>query len=584
MRIWRHVLWSGAALLLLCITLLFAGWQVFESERPTHALSIHQHGDKIYAAHSDGKHTIRIYALKNDSSHLVGVIRGHVAPVVHLNWQEIENEGLEILTEDQTGAIRRTKIASLNTIPSFEREHVEPLKPLWNSSIRPLITLAATYLPTNQSEEAIIERAIRAAEADRPVREREFRDKLSDGTPGPEMVVIPTGSLFMGTSEDEAERHNEGPMRIVTISQPYAVMKYEVTLTEYLKFSEATNRTTDGDCTINLGGDGNTEQTPERNFQSPGFPQGENDPVVCTSWEDAQAYASWLGSETGEHYRLLTEAEWEYAARARSISAYWWGDTASHDYANYGADECCSGLADGEDRWVNTAPVGSFSPNAFGLYDMHGNVWELVDDCYAPTYANAPIDGSARASINCQRHIARGGSWATTPLALRSASRASTDSPDERDNTAGFRLARTLRISQPSNPSSTMVAPSFNCSELSRTFTVYFEWDRTDLTSQAISEIDSVVEQIGTRSDQCVVSSVSIDGHTDAEGAASYNVTKSQRMASSVRDEFIIRGIPPSVIVTTAYGETELTVQTADGVREPLNRRAEVEIRVTTHR
>jgi len=160
------------------------------------------------------------------------------------------------------------------------------------------------------------------------------------------------------------------------------------------------------------------------------------------SWDDSQAYVTWLSRKTGKQYRLLSESEWEYAERAGTSSAYYWGDTASHDYANYGSDTCCSGVAQGRDQWVNTSPVGSFAPNAFGLYDMLGNVWQWTQDCYADNYNGTPSDGGASATGDCSRRVLRGGSWVINPQDLRSASRDG-DSATFRDGDHGFRVART---------------------------------------------------------------------------------------------------------------------------------------------
>jgi formylglycine-generating enzyme required for sulfatase activity len=165
---------------------------------------------------------------------------------------------------------------------------------------------------------------------------------------------------------------------------------------------------------------------------------------VGVSWNDAQAYVKWLSQQTGKHYRLPTEAEWEYAARAGTDTAYPWGNKASHDFANYGKDQCCDGLASGKDKWVYTSPVGSFPANPFGLYDMNGNVFQWVEDCYADSYKDAPVDGTARPVVcdaNASR-VLRGGSWTNFPGILRSAYR-NYYTPDYRLYDVGFRAART---------------------------------------------------------------------------------------------------------------------------------------------
>jgi formylglycine-generating enzyme required for sulfatase activity len=161
-----------------------------------------------------------------------------------------------------------------------------------------------------------------------------------------ELVVLPAGTFVMGSPDSEPGRDPaEGPPHRVAI-RSFALARYDVTIAEWRRFVIATKR-----------------------------------PVA--SWNDAQAYVAWLSKRTGKHYRLPTEAEWEYAARAGTTTVYPWGVKVSHDRANYGADECCSERASGADKWLHTSPVGSFPPNAFGLYDMQGNAWQWVQDCYA---------------------------------------------------------------------------------------------------------------------------------------------------------------------------------------------------------
>ena len=163
---------------------------------------------------------------------------------------------------------------------------------------------------------------------------------------------------------------------------------------------------------------------------------------MCVSWDEAQAYVQWLNTQTLGGYRLLSEAEWEYAARAGSTTAYPWGDAASHEYANYGADPCCRGWASGRDQWVNTSPVGEFPAGAFGLNDMIGNVWEWTDDCYAWTLDGVPSDGSAFAGDACTHRAVRGGAWNDGAEDLRSSARYR-DASEERYDSVGFRVART---------------------------------------------------------------------------------------------------------------------------------------------
>ncbi|MGD2131520.1 MAG: SUMF1/EgtB/PvdO family nonheme iron enzyme [Maricaulaceae bacterium] len=256
-----------------------------------------------------------------------------------------------------------------------------------------------------------------------------FRDPLASGGQGPQMVVIPAGEFVMGSPEDEEGRYDdEGPRRTVRVAS-FSVGKYEVTWDEW-------------NACVRAGGCDNSG--PDRAGGDEGWGEGTR-PVINVSWNDAQAYVRWLNSQvSGTPYRLLTEAEWEYAARAGTTTAYWWGGAASHEYANYGADECCRGDAAGRDQWVSTAPVGSFPANAFGLHDMNGNVFEWIEDCSHNDYSGAPTDGSAWTG-DCEgtARVLRGGAWRSAPEFLRSAFRSGLR-PMLEDDITGFRVARTL--------------------------------------------------------------------------------------------------------------------------------------------
>ncbi|MEO5376100.1 MAG: SUMF1/EgtB/PvdO family nonheme iron enzyme [Alphaproteobacteria bacterium] len=248
-----------------------------------------------------------------------------------------------------------------------------------------------------------------------------FRDRLADGTPGPEMVAIPAGRFMMGSPEDEKGRFaSEGPRHEVTIGYRFALGRYAVTFEEYDRFVAAT------------GG---------REPSDHGWGRGRR-PVIDVSWEDAQAYARWLSVETGQSYRLPSEAEWEYACRAGTTTPFHTGETISTSQANFDGNFTYVTGAKGEYR-RQTMPVGSFPPNAFGLYDMHGNVWEWVEDVWHENYTGAPVDGSARTTNGSNFRVNRGGSWNYYPRSLRSAYRDGS-SADLRSNLLGFRLARTF--------------------------------------------------------------------------------------------------------------------------------------------
>lgn len=237
----------------------------------------------------------------------------------------------------------------------------------------------------------------------------------------PELIVVPTGRFRMGDLNSDSGS-DEKPVHNVEIAYPLAIGKYEVTFAEW-------------DACV--AASGCTHQPDDE-----GWGRGTR-PVINVSWEDAQEYVRWLSRETGQPYRLLSEAEWEYVARAGTTTKYRWGNKASHDHANYGKNECCGGIAAGKDRWVNTSPVGGFEPNAFGLYDTAGNVWEWVEDCWNENYNGAPGDGSAWTSGNCDVRVVRGGSWSVKPRILRSAFRYRFIS-GYRNSNFGFRVARTL--------------------------------------------------------------------------------------------------------------------------------------------
>jgi len=282
----------------------------------------------------------------------------------------------------------------------------------------------------------------------------------------PEMVVIPEGDFVMGSPASEPGRFDEeGPQRQVHISQ-FAASKFDVARGQWAAFVSAEQvGTGDGCAWSGLPGAPIDELNPSASWRHLGFAQDDSHPAVCVSWYDAQDYARWLSERTGHHYRLLTEAEWEYAARAGTTTPFPWGAIASHEKANYGADECCSGLVSGRDQWINTSPVGSFPANAFGLHDMNGNVMQWVQDCLAVSYEGHPIDGSAyekdvlmtltgdlaplSGTTTCTYRIIRGGDSNNPPAFIRSAARNFAPVPgttlrNYRSSGLGIRVARDL--------------------------------------------------------------------------------------------------------------------------------------------
>jgi formylglycine-generating enzyme required for sulfatase activity len=240
------------------------------------------------------------------------------------------------------------------------------------------------------------------------------REEMRDCPECPDMVLVPAGEFLMGSPPGQPGRdNNEGPQHKVTIMEPLWVGKDEVTFAQW-------------DACVAAGGCNNKSD-------DAGWGRGSR-PVINVSWNDANEYVDWLSKKTGEKYRLLSEAEWEYVARAGTTTAYWWGDEVGRGNAN--CDGCGS-------KWDNTktAPVGSFGANDFGLYDTAGNVWEWVEDCWNNSYSGAPTDGSPWLQGSCSRRILRGGSWYIVPWRVRSANRGR-NIPDYRLPDFGFRVAR----------------------------------------------------------------------------------------------------------------------------------------------
>ena len=274
-------------------------------------------------------------------------------------------------------------------------------------------------------------------------------DRFRDCPECPEMVVVPAGSYRMGSPSYEQGRwSHEGPVHEVSIAAPFAIGRHEVTVAEFGQFVDDTGHSAGNSCRTYEGG--SFEDRAGRGWRNPGFGQNGRHPVTCVSWDDAQAYVAWLSPETGEEYRLPSESEWEYAARAGTATARYWGEGESGQcrHAN-GADPSTKerypvwwSMASCRDGHGHTAPAGSFGANGWGLHDVLGNVWEWTEDCWNDSYAGAPSDGDAREYGDCGVRVLRGGSWASRPSDLRAAFRF-WDSGD-RYYDGGFRVARTL--------------------------------------------------------------------------------------------------------------------------------------------
>lgn len=244
---------------------------------------------------------------------------------------------------------------------------------------------------------------------------------------------------------DAAADPSEQPRRTVTIDRGFLLGRTPVTRREFRAFVEQTGHETEPGCwTLTDTGWRTDVQT---GWHDPGFPQSDADPVACVSSEDAQAYITWLSTQSGKRYRLPSEAEWEYAARAGTAGRNFWGDDARETcrYANVndlsGKNKVVKVAEPCDDGHWFTSPVATFEPNAFGLHDMQGNVWEWVADCWRATYRGAPGDGSAVQAEGCRERVMRGGSWADTPGPVRITVR-DRARPTARRAFTGFRVAR----------------------------------------------------------------------------------------------------------------------------------------------
>ena len=258
----------------------------------------------------------------------------------------------------------------------------------------------------------------------------------------------------MGSSRTDIDNGdapgNEGPQHKVIIKQPLAVGRFEVTRDQFEAFVRASGYKVGDKCWTLEGND--PKERDGRSFRNPGYAQLGTHPAVCVSWEDAKAYVAWLSSTTRKSYRLLSEAQWEYVARAGTTGRYGSGSTEADLCAiGNGADQSASAAKlppnwdylRCSDGYAHTAPVGSFKSNAFGLFDLTGNVWEWVEDCFAESLEETPADGQPRTTGDCQAHAVRGGAWSATARMLRLPVRGKAPG-NYRFDDVGFRVARTL--------------------------------------------------------------------------------------------------------------------------------------------
>jgi len=271
----------------------------------------------------------------------------------------------------------------------------------------------------------------------------------------PEMVAVPAGSFTMGSTpaqttaaglpDEQAAR--EWPAHTVTIAKPFAVGRYELTVGEYAAFADETKRIAAANCTTWDASLKKWGPVAAATWRNPGYAQTDRFPVGCLTIDDARAYAAWLSAKTGQTYRVPSEAEWEYIARAEPAAK---DICAAANVSDLGRAEAHGGDASDASRfftcrdgYVYAAPVGMFPANGYGLSDVVGNIWEWTEDCFIPTYDGAPTDGSARRGADCKQLVVRGGGWYSRSWFARPTGR-SREAPDYRSSTLGLRVVRDM--------------------------------------------------------------------------------------------------------------------------------------------
>jgi len=297
------------------------------------------------------------------------------------------------------------------------------------------------------------------------VNPNNYSAEFTDCNDCPIMMPIPVGQFKMGDLIGDG-RDDEKPVQAVSIENPFAISKFPITVGAFQAFVVTTGYVTEAERNSEEGCWGVKQDLsigwlPTENWKSNRLNQDENHPVVCVSWNDAQAYTKWLATETGFTYRLPTEAEWEYAARGGSKSKYYYGNNAievcqyiNHaDYQMIKAWQADTAVSTCDDGYLTTSPVGQYPANGFGLYDSYGNVWEWVLDCYKPSLDGIGADPLVRTESGCEEHTLRGASWASQTVGItssyRNSGRAGVPTVDY-----GFRVVRELE------PSNVLTRPS----------------------------------------------------------------------------------------------------------------------------
>jgi formylglycine-generating enzyme required for sulfatase activity len=264
-------------------------------------------------------------------------------------------------------------------------------------------------------------------------------DKFVECDDCPEMIAVPAGEFMMGSNDyDDAK-----PIKKIKIAKPFAVGVYELKVKEFELFAKETNYKHDNTCNLYRYGitGADAKNYTNRQWSNPDFKQDGSHPVVCVNWDTAKRYVKWLSEKTNSEYRLLSESEWEYVARAGTATNYWWGDKLSKKHTRCDCEGLMAAAVGG--RSESTKPAMSYKPNQFGLYNTTGNAREWVEDCHVGSYSNLHTDGRPTLTPNCSRRVARGGSWMTWKDDMKVARRHWSGYSRE-DNATGFRVARTL--------------------------------------------------------------------------------------------------------------------------------------------
>ncbi len=410
----------------------------------------------------------------------------------------------------------------------------------------------------------------------------------------PELVVVGAGSFVMGSPASEVGRQEdgrEGPQRPVRIERAFALGRTEVTVGQWRRFVQATGHVTEAERNVGSQGcwawedsDGKWDWRAGRSWRDPGFAQDDSHPVVCVSWNDVQAYVQWLNRSTGQTYRLPSEAEWEYAARAGAQSSRPWGDDPNQAcrWANVADQsrgpggrtwnlrhECNDGF------WF-TAPVGTYGRSAFGLHDMIGNVWEWTQDCYEKDayQGRAPSDGRAFEGAGCSARVARGGSGSGDPTRARSASRLR-GTPASRDGITGFRLARMQPA--PASPVAvpTPAAGAATTEKVSFAADVLFASRGSSLSQDFESRLRDLHAKIQGINAEVVIAV----GHaaTD-EGSVADQQQISIRRAEAVKAVLTGLGVDRSRVYTEGKGASQPVADNATPEGRARNRRVEIEV------